>query len=89
MEEWSRLEPNENGVIFCPIDMGAIDDPIAFGQLQVLWMLCVYMFGGYGLSPRFGMVWGENVVGYREFLQRIIRLHLEDRRIEGMEEGCE
>ena len=34
--------------------------------LEVLWMICVLMFGDYGTSPRSG--WVEDFEGCREFL---------------------
>lgn len=41
------------------------------GQLQLVWMICVLMFGNYGTSPRFG--WIEDVDGFRQFIKDICR----------------
>ena len=39
------------------------------GGLEVIWMLCVCMFGDYGTSPRSG--WIDDFKGCRDFLVTI------------------
>lgn len=64
--------PLEHGFILCPLsykeykDAGDVE---TFGQLQVLWMICVSMFGDYGTSPRTG--WIERVDEFKDFISRV------------------
>ena len=44
------------------ISQGDIAD---VAQLQVLWMMAVCLFGGYGTSPRYG--WIEDIDGFRQW----------------------
>ena len=39
------------------------------GQLQMFWMMCVYLYGDYGTSPRFG--WITDIDGAKDFIRRI------------------
>lgn len=66
IDEWMKLEPGSD-MILCPLECDT--QSAAYGQLQMLWMICVVLFGDYGTSPRFG--WIEDVKGFREFLKRI------------------
>ena len=38
-------------------------------QLQVIWIICVILFGDYGTSPRYG--WIEDVEGFKQFIHDI------------------
>lgn len=68
IDEWIKLEPVRGNQIRCPL-LDANENSTEYWQLQMLWMLCVVLFGDYGTSPRFG--WIEDVKGFREFLKRI------------------
>lgn len=46
------------------------------GGLQVIWMLCVCMFGDYGTSPRSG--WIEDLKGCHDFLVTITKTAKEE-----------
>ena len=63
---WIKLEPGEYGII-CPL---GIDTGPHTAQLQVLWMICVVLFGEYGVSPRFGGI--HRVEDFRAFLGNLI-----------------
>ena len=52
-----------------------IEDKKGQAQLQVIWMLCVEMFGDYGTSPRFG--WIEDIEGFYDFIDKITETHRE------------
>lgn len=43
-----------------------VNPSIVSDGLEVLWMICVLLFGNYGTSPRSG--WVENTEQCREFL---------------------
>lgn len=59
------LEPSEYRYILCPYDLTMGDQ-----CLETIWMICVLLFGDYGVSPRSG--WIEDVDGYRAFLKTIL-----------------
>lgn len=44
-------------------------------QLQVIWMICIMLFGNYGTSPRSG--WIENVEGFNAFIDAITQSYRE------------
>lgn len=63
----------------CPLEFpkhGTNNEYYDYGALQIIWMMCVCMFGDYGTSPRFGWVtdWHE----CRKFLEKICELSKED-----------
>ena len=60
------LEPNNNRIILCPHELIILSDQ----SLEIIWMICVLLFGDYGVSPRSG--WIEDVDGYRAFLKTIL-----------------
>lgn len=61
VKEWIEALANPKGkYIYRP------DEYDGDGGLEVLWMMCVLMFGNYGTSPRSG--WVENTEQCREFL---------------------
>lgn len=51
----------------CPLENDWHTD-YDFGGLQVIWMMCVCMFGDYGTSPRWG--WIKDWQGCRTFLEK-------------------
>ena len=69
VKEWIELEPNEYKLITFTnqYDWKNMDDGEA--QLQLVWMICVLLFGDYGTSPRFG--WIEDVKGFKEFCEKL------------------
>ena len=71
--KWKTDCPKVNGTIvseesYC---CGEIDSVI-YDQLQVIWMICVELFGDYGTSPRSG--WIEDVDGFCKFIDDITAL---------------
>lgn len=70
---WKNLPP-DGPSIPCPLRWWETDDWYG-AQLQVLWMICVEMFGDYGTSPRFG--WINDVDGFRDFIDQITRTYRE------------
>jgi hypothetical protein len=44
-------------------------------QIEVIWMICVNLFGDYGTSPRSG--WIENKEAFFEFVDEITKTHRE------------
>ena len=71
--KWKTDCPRVNGTIwrdetYC---CGEIDSVI-YDQLQVIWMICVELFGDYGTSPRSG--WIEDVDGFCKFIDDITAL---------------
>lgn len=43
----------------------------ADAQIQVIWMMCVEMFGDCGTSPRFGWIYTENKKQFHKFIDDI------------------
>lgn len=70
ISEWKALPPGEYGYINRP------DNSRDNEQMEVLWMICVCLFGDYGTSPRTG--WIEDVEGFRKFVDAITKTHRED-----------
>ena len=52
-------------------------DSASFNQLQVIWMICVNLFGEYGTSPRSGWIEIENIEAFHDFLDRITETYRE------------
>lgn len=71
LKEWLKLEPNDNKIItetyYNDPDLSEHEK----GEIQIFWMICVLMFGDYGISPRLG--WIEDVDGFRQFIKEITR----------------
>lgn len=69
VKEWAELGPNKYRVItfINQYDWKNMDE--GEGQLQLVWMMCVLLFGDYGTSPRFG--WIEDVKGFKEFCEKL------------------
>lgn len=40
-------------------------------QLEMIWMICVYLFGDYGTSPRSG--WIEDIPAFHQFIDDITK----------------
>ena len=53
-------------------------------QLQVIWMICVELFGNCGTSPRFG--WIEDKEGFYQFVDKITSIYREWCEREGKNE---
>ena len=54
-------------------------------QIQVIWMICVSLFGDYGTSPRFGWIYKENKDAFHDFIDAITQTHRYD--LEQSKEG--
>lgn len=67
--KWKKLPKDSHGIL-CP--GGFYDAP----GLEVIWMICVCLFGDYGTSPRSG--WIENVDSFYEFIDDITKTQRED-----------
>ena len=52
-----------------PDQFGWENDNAGDGQLQLIWMICILMFGNYGTTPKYG--WIEDIEGFRLFINRI------------------
>ena len=75
--KWAELKES-NGRIDCPENYGLEDEyeghileghSPEYYQLQIIWMLCVLMFGDYGTSPRSG--WIDHTEEFREFCRKM------------------
>lgn len=73
---WIDLEPNENGFIMRPDFIRGE----AYEPCQMLWTICVSLFGDYGVAPRCG--WIEDVEGFKEFLKAITKTEREARELD-------
>lgn len=63
---WKRLQKYE-----APSESYGAEDAGDIAQLQVIWMMCVSLFGDYGVSPRYG--WIENIDGFHDFIDLITK----------------
>ena len=54
-----------------PEGYGCNDDEDARGQLQVIWIIAVMLFGDYGVSPRFG--WIEKIDEFHQWILDITK----------------
>lgn len=57
-----------------PHNYGGLDDREQT-QLQVIWMICVCLFGDYGTSPRYG--WIIDTDGFYDFIDKITATYKE------------
>lgn len=71
--KWKDV-PLNGPSISCPLQARETADWYG-AQLQVMWMICVELFGDCGTSPRFG--WINGVDGFRAFIDRITRTYRE------------
>lgn len=46
-------------------------------QIQIIWIICVELFGDYGTSPRSG--WIENIEAFYKFVDEITKTYREIR----------
>ncbi len=84
---WLKLEKHKAWrLIPCPERYGLGTDHSlwAENQLQIIWMMAVVMFGGYGISPRFG--WIEDDEGFHEFILAITETWRASEAYDGPEE---
>lgn len=84
---WLKLEKHKAWrLIPCPAryGLGPDDPPWAENQLQIIWMMAVVMFGGYGTSPRFG--WIEDNEGFHKFILAITETWRASEEYDGPEE---
>ena len=71
IENWKILKP-EHGAIRPPYNYGADSDVDAI-QLQMVWMVCVILYGDYGTSPRYG--WITDVDGFHSFIDSVTKTY--------------
>lgn len=84
--KWKTDCPRVKGTIvrdetYC---CGEVDSPI-YDQLQVIWMICVELFGDCGTSPRSG--WIEDEEGFCKFIDDITALQRDYDERDGKTEG--
>lgn len=84
--KWKTDCPRVNGTIvpdetYCCGEM----DSFIYDQLQVIWMICVELFGDCGTSPRTG--WIEDEEGFCKFIDDITNLKQDHDRTEAMMNG--
>ena len=86
LKEWrdqlDKAIKNNEYSLCCPLGIcsnGDTTQAYIFGQLQVLWMFLVTLFGDYGTSPRYG--WIEKMAECKSFLDDIIK-ELEEEEVE-------
>ena len=70
---------NENSGFLTPPDRYGADNSHDEAQLQVIWMMCVVLFGDYGTSPRYG--WISDIDGFKKFIDRITDTFVEDEEL--------
>lgn len=64
--------------INCPLDVcpfrncGEEIDEDVYAQLQIIWMICVLLYGDYGTSPRFGWIDSDKWSNCKDFLYVLI-----------------
>lgn len=70
--------------ISCPLDVcpfrncGEEIDEDDYAQLQIIWMICVLLYGDYGTSPRFGWIDSDKWGSCKDFLYVLI-MHMQYR----------
>ena len=74
---WKDLKP-EHGSVSCPDNYGdkisgllSVGEKEDLAQLQVMWMICVMLFGDYGTSPRYGWIEEKNLKEFHAFIDSI------------------
>ena len=85
---------NKYYVIACPLDFnidgpgmttftncGEEIDSDDYAQLQIIWMMCVLLYGDYGTSPRFGWIDSDKWNNCKDFLYVLI-MHMQYREAE-------
>lgn len=76
LRKWRYTVPaNQDSIVpytmFCNKEI----DINEYNQLQVIWMICVVLFGDYGTSPRSG--WINDWDGFRDFIDKITTTYME------------
>lgn len=77
-----KKKHNKYYVIACPLDVepfrhcGKEIDQDDFMQLQIIWMICVLLYGDYGTSPRFGWIDSDKWSNCKDFLYVLI-MHMQ------------
>ena len=66
VKKWAEIPENKYKHVLCPKNYG---DEYEYDKLEIIWMICVFMFGDYGTSPRYG--WIEDVDEFREFINDV------------------
>ena len=78
------LNPKTDSSYNAPKNYGSDEIDWGYHQLQVLWMIAVWLFGDYGTSPRFG--WIDDVDGFRKWCLDITRTWRGSEEYDGPEE---
>ena len=68
---WKKLQKCES-----PPERYGADEAGDIDQLQLIWMMCVILFGEYGISPRYG--WINDLNGFHEFIDLITGSEADD-----------
>lgn len=55
-------------------------DKADYNQIQVIWMICVNLFGDYGTSPRSG--WINDLDDFYDFIDKITSIYTESEEME-------
>ena len=72
VKEWASASTDEYGRILYNeslYDFKQARSDMNEAQKQLVWMMCVLLFGDYGSSPRFG--WINDVEGFKKFIEEI------------------
>lgn len=78
--EWKKLGAFSSP----PHNYGGLDAEEKM-QLQVIWMICVCLFGDYGTSPRYG--WIIDTDGFYDFIDKITATYKEAKENEEEEKS--
>ena len=77
--KWIELEPDIHGTISHERAYKYPFEDDGDAQLQLIWMICVCLFGDYGSSPRVG--WIEDIPGFRKFIKKICKSYLKQEEL--------
>ncbi len=78
----NKKKHNEYYNISCPLDVcpfrhcGKEIDEDDYAQLQIIWMICVLLYGDYGTSPRFGWIDSDKWSNCKDFLYVLV-MHMQ------------
>ena len=70
VSSWVRIKLDKYGFIQRPSGLNP--------QMEVIWIMCVVLFGDYGTSPRYGWVDGDNLEVFKAFIKAITHTWRED-----------
>ena len=80
---WKDLKP-EHRHVSCPDNYGykisgllSVGEKEYLAQLQVIWMICVVLFGDYGTSPRYGWIEEKSLKDFHAFIDSITKTQKE------------